>query len=247
MNDIKKNPRSFDSHVHVETATATPMEVLRVAREKGLQIGLVDHVFSDEDRITSTEIKELCKAEYSDINFLHGCEADAYAPGKIALSDAQRHGMDFIIISFTHLTRKGVLCDIDITDEGQIAGRMMELLRTAVEYPHTDILGHPFSFDIAGIDSWEVVSFITSEILIKELQKAKDNGIAIEINARTLRNNDPRPQKYFIELANSVGCNFSIGSDAHELFEVGCTQESWALVAELKIPHERIVFPSCRR
>ena len=79
----------LDAHVHVETEDATPGAVLALARRRGLTVGLVDHVFADRDRITSDAVKARCREEFPDVPFLHGCEADAYAPGKVAVRDAR--------------------------------------------------------------------------------------------------------------------------------------------------------------
>ena len=73
------------------------MAVLEIARQKGLKIGLVDHIFQDRDRITPDTIKSSCRKKFSDIHFLHGCEVDAFSPGKVALTEPQRVKMDFVI------------------------------------------------------------------------------------------------------------------------------------------------------
>lgn len=240
------NPKLFDAHVHVETAEATPMAVLEIARQKELKIGLVDHIFQDRNRVTPDEIKSACRKDFPDVYFLHGCEVDAYSPGKIALKEEQRAKMDFIIVSFTHFSEPGPLLGVDVSSKVQIGERLLELLQTAIEYPHTDIIGHPFSFLLEGVNSWQVMKTIPQDMLVRELRKARDRKIAIEINARTLRNNDTKPQEYFINLANQEGCIFSIGSDAHCLEDVGRTEEAWELIHRFGIMPDKIVFPKKR-
>jgi len=238
------NPRTWDAHVHVETSQTTPAAVLKLAREKGLRIALVDHVFQDEDRMTPVMIKSACQKSFSDVYFRHGCQADVYAVGKIDLTETQRLSMDFVILTFTRLERPGTLDGVDVASEVQVGSRLLELFRTAVDYPYTDIIAHPFSFSIEGIDSWKVMETIPQKVLREQLCRIREWGIAVEINARTLRANDAKPQEYFIDLANQQGCCFTVGSDAHSLEEVGQTQWAWELIQRLKIPVDRIVFPA---
>jgi histidinol phosphatase-like PHP family hydrolase len=233
----------FDAHIHVEKPGVTPEVVLALARARGLRVGLVDHIFPYEDRITPLSVKEKSRKMFADIQFLHGCEADAYSPGKIALTEEQRKNMDYVIVSFTHLGEHA-LEGVSRSDYSAIGARIMQLLETAIEYPHTNILAHPFSFNISGIDSWDVIKTIPQSDIISRLRKVLEYKILVEINARTLRNNDIRSQEYFISLANQVGCLFSIASDAHELEEVGKTQEAWQLIKQLNIQPEKIKFPN---
>ena len=241
------NPKRFDAHIHVETDEATPFTVLEKVREKGLIAGLVDHVFLDRHRITDDAVKTRCRELFPDVTFLHGAEADACTGGRVALTEPHRKRMDFVIVSFTHLGQPGTLEDIDATCNESLAARIMELLDTALGYPHTDVLGHPFSFDLDGIDSWQVVQRIEPDRIAHALRVVRERGILVEINARTLRNMDPRPQEYFLDLANREGCSFTVSSDAHYLEEVGRRDEAWALVEALGIPIERIGFPKLPR
>jgi len=242
---VMTDPRLWDAHIHVETKKTTPQAVLELARSKGLTVGLVDHVFKNKDRITCDQIKTACRKKYPDVNFIFGCEADVYEVGKVALTETQRIKVDFIIASFTHTTQPDMLDKINNSDEIEIGIFLLELLKTAVEYPYTNVIAHPFSFPPHKADIWKAINTIPQEELRKQLRKAKDKGIAVEINARTLKNNDARPQEYFINLANQEGCIFTVGSDAHSIEEVGLTGNAWSLIDRLKIKYEKIIFPHC--
>ncbi len=87
---MKVNPEKYDTHIHIETSENTPEAVLELARKKKLVVGLVYHVFSDRNRITDEQIIKQCRLDFPDVHFMHGCEADAYWPGKIALNESQR-------------------------------------------------------------------------------------------------------------------------------------------------------------
>lgn len=237
----------YDFHIHVETAEATPFAALEVIQQNGLVAGLVDHVFADRNRITSDVLKAECRERFGATGFIFGCEADAFGPGKVALPDSLCDTMDFIIVSCTHFGQPGVLDGVDINKPVEVAGRVMALLRTAVEWSGTDVLGHPFAFPDVGVDPEAIVREIDRAALIAELRRVAEKRIAVEINSRTLRRLPVVPQRYFLKAAVEAGCVFTIGSDAHALDEVGRTEEALELVSEFSIPEKSIVRPDWRK
>jgi histidinol phosphatase-like PHP family hydrolase len=238
----------FDTHIHVESEQMNPYTALELIRELGLKTALVDHVFSDRDRITPDSIKSDCRKRFPDVEFIHGCETDIYGDGLIALPESLVSSMDFIMVSFTHVGQPRVIEDADFNNLEKLAARLLYLFEAAVDWPHTDVIGHPFALPLDPLNGKELVKLIKKEHLNRILRQAAERKILIEINSRTLRRMALEPQKIFLQEALKCGCLFTIGSDAHCLEEIGKTYEAWNMVDELKIPSETVVFPSsCRK
>ena len=237
------NPRKFDFHIHVETDDATPAHALERLRELGLDAGLVDHVFKDRNRITPVEVKMKCRKEFFDVSFMHGCEADAYDNGAIAVKESQLENIDFVLISFTHIGQPGVLDDVSHEDSKTMATRLLILLEAAVNCPYVGGIVHPFAMDLSSEVTENIYNALDLSCLGRILCKAESLGVPFEINARTLRRLPTYPQAKFIDAAFRCGCNFTIGSDAHCLEEIGHTAEAWELIKELGISENRICKP----
>jgi histidinol phosphatase-like PHP family hydrolase len=235
--------RLFDTHIHVESEHMNPYTALELIREMGLKAALVDHVFSDRNRITSDSIKSDCRKKFPDVEFIHGCEVDVYGNGLIALPENLVSSMDFIMVSFTHVGQPRVIEDSELNDIEKLATRLMYLFEAAVNWPHTDVIAHPFALFLDSLKAKKLVKSIQKEHLNKILRRVAKRNILIEINARTLRRMALEPQKIFLQEALQCGCLFSVGSDAHCLEEIGKTNEAWDIIDELKIPSELIVFP----
>ncbi len=233
----------FDSHIHVESTEMTPYTALDLICQKGLRAALVDHVFSDRHRITTDEVKKDCREKYSDVDFIHGCEADVYGDGLIALSEDMAAQMDFVMVSFTHVSQPGVFDDLHLDRIEKVAERLLYLFDAAVNWSHTRVIGHPLALPFSPEKADELVGLLDVSCLNSLLRLAGKRNILIEINARTLRRMPVAPQRFFLEKALENDCFFSIGSDAHCLEEVGMTGEAWRLIDELHIPYEKIIFP----
>lgn len=239
-------PNNIDSHIHVESEEMTPYTALELIRKLGLRAALVDHVFSDRHRITPTWIKKDCREKFPDIEFLHGCEADAYGDGLIALPEELVQSMDFVMVSFTHAGQPGVVTDDEFNNLEKLAARMLDLFAAAVDWPHTDVIAHPFALPLDPSKAEMLVKSIDKEQLNKILKQAAQRRILIEINSRTLRRMALQPQKIFLQEALKCGCLFTVGSDAHCLEEIGKTDEAWDIIHELQIPSDSIAFPPLR-
>ena len=238
------NKHCFDAHIHVESEQMTPYTALELIKKQGLKAALVDHVFSDRDRITPDSIKNDCRKKFNDVDFIHGCEVDIYGEGVIALPENLITSMDFIIVSFTHIGQPGAIDSKYLIDNlEQSTAILINLLEIAVCWPHTDVIAHPFALPLDTSKAEGLAKLIGNERLNKALLQAAERKVLIEINARTLRRMALEPQKIFLQEALNCGCLFTIGSDAHCLKEIGQTKEAWDMVDELKIPDENIVFP----
>lgn len=108
------------------------------------------------------------------------------------------------------------------------APQMTRRMLAAVENPNVDILGHCTGRKLTGRGRPQ--SAFDHE---KVFRACAESGTAVEINSRPDRLDPPRD---LLELALSLGCRFSIDSDAHapgqlSWLEHGCTQAAEAAVA----------------
>lgn len=238
------NVRNFDHHIHVETAEATPAHALTRLRELGFCGGLVDHVFKDRNRITPAAVKSECRKTFATLPYVHGCEADVFGEGAIAVEEGQLEQMDFVLLSFTHIGQPGVLDDIALeNNDAAVAARLLLLLEAAVRCPFAGGIVHPFAMDLPEETAKSVYKAIGQKKLREIIRFAATKGIPFEVNARTLRRLPAGPQCQFLREAFAGGCRFTIGSDAHCLADIGRTSEAWALIDALGIPKERIGKP----
>lgn len=234
----------IDSHIHVETKEMTPYAALELIREKGLKAALVDHVFSDRDRITPFSVKGDCRKKFPDVEFIHGCEVDVYGDGSIALPEKLISVMDFIMLSFTHIGQPGVIDENELKDMKKLAAKMLHLFEAAVAWPHIDVIAHPFALPLNMAQTNEFIKALDQDGMRGILVEAARRGIIIEINARTLRRMSLDPQKLFLQAATRAKCLFTISSDAHTLEEIGKTKEALDIINEFKILGGSIMAPA---
>jgi putative hydrolase len=108
------------------------------------------------------------------------------------------------------------------------APQMTRRMLAAVENPHVDILGHCTGRKLTGRGRPQ--SAFDHE---RVFRACAESDTAVEINSRPDRLDPPHD---LLELALSLGCRFSIDSDAHapgqlSWLEHGCTQATEAAVA----------------
>jgi DNA polymerase (family X) len=101
---------------------------------------------------------------------------------------------------------------------------MTQRVLRALDDPHVTILGHPTGRLLLSREAYAID-------IEAVLEKAADNGVAVEINA------DPHRLDLdwrHCQLAKSLGCSFEIGPDAHSTrglanmgFGVGVARKGW--------------------
>lgn len=101
----------------------------------------------------------------------------------------------------------------DISAEDAI-DREFRLALAVLDHPHVDILGHPF-----GMCHRRFKTNVPDAHFVALIQKAAKTGVAIEINPHY----HPDPWK-IIQWCRQYGALFSLGSNAHNIDEVGRVQ-----------------------
>jgi DNA polymerase (family 10) len=142
---------------------------------------------------------------------LKGVEADILADGQIDYDPELLDRFDYVIAS--------VHSRFSMDRE-----TMTQRVLRALDDPHVTILGHPTGRLLLSREAYAID-------IEAVLEKAADNGVAVEINA------DPHRLDLdwrHCQLAKTLGCSFEIGPDAHSTrglanmsYGVGMARKGW--------------------
>jgi putative hydrolase len=110
---------------------------------------------------------------------------------------------------------------------------MTERMLAAVESPHTDILGHCTGRLITGRGRAQS-TFDAGAVF----DACARTGTAVEINSRPERQDPPQD---LLRQAVSLGCSFSVDTDAHAPGQLGWLGRGCAKAVDAAVPPERIV------
>src|ERR1700733_3169685 len=113
------------------------------------------------------------------------------------------------------------------------APAMTERMLAAIESPHTDILGHCTGRLITG--RGRAQSTFDADAVFTACAKT---GTAVEINSRPERQDPPQD---LLRQAVSLGCSFSVDTDAHAPGQLGWLGRGCAKAVDAAVPAERIV------
>jgi putative hydrolase len=110
---------------------------------------------------------------------------------------------------------------------------MTERMLAAIESPHTDILGHCTGRLITG--RGRAQSTFDADAVFGACART---GTAVEINSRPERQDPPQD---LLRQAVSLGCSFSVDTDAHAPGQLGWLGRGCAKAIDAAVPPERIV------
>jgi putative hydrolase len=110
---------------------------------------------------------------------------------------------------------------------------MTERMLAAIESPHTDILGHCTGRLITG--RGRAQSTFDADAVFGACART---GTAVEINSRPERQDPPQD---LLRQAVSLGCSFSVDTDAHAPGQLGWLGRGCAKAVDALVPPERIV------
>jgi putative hydrolase len=110
---------------------------------------------------------------------------------------------------------------------------MTERMLAAIESPHTDILGHCTGRLISG--RGRAQSTFDADAVFGACART---GTAVEINSRPERQDPPQD---LLRQAVSLGCTFSVDTDAHAPGQLGWLGRGCAKAVDAAVPPERIV------
>jgi putative hydrolase len=110
---------------------------------------------------------------------------------------------------------------------------MTDRMLAAIESPHTDILGHCTGRLITG--RGRAQSTFDADAVFSACART---GTAVEINSRPERQDPPQD---LLRQAVSLGCSFSVDTDAHAPGQLGWLGRGCAKAVDAEVPPERIV------
>ena len=218
MDDLQGD---LQMHTTWSDGKASVEEMARAARSRGYHYILItDHTQSlgvaggltpERVRQQRQEI-DAVDARFKDIRVLQGAEVEVLADGSLDFSDDVLASLDVVIASMHTGLRQ---------ERDKVMMRMMAAIRN----PHIDIIAHPSGRLIGERDGadldWEAL-----------FRAAAETRTILEINAQPARLdlNDLNARR-----ALQVGCQLSIGTDAHEpggmdvmFYGVAVARRAWA-------------------
>jgi len=175
----------------------------------------VAHGLNAETLRRQLEVVAAVNEHLAPFRLLSGIEVDILEDGSLDQDEGLLAELDVVVASVHSKLRM---------DGDAMTRRMI----SAIESPHVDILGHCTGRIIRGRGRPQS-SFDHRTVF----RACADNDTAVEINSRPDRRDPP---KDLLELAASVGCRFSIDSDAHAPGQLawltfGCEQAVEASIA----------------
>lgn len=161
------------------------------------------------------EYREMIREEAEAGTFLHGFELDVDRNGDVILDEADRGLAQVRLGAVHHLAEKY---------DPHIAVRQFLFCTEALLHYGVHVLAHPFR-----IFPWSNLAK-PKELYEPVAELLRRSGTAAEIN---FHQNDPEPE--FFELCLKKGVKLALGSDSHNLYEVGFFLPHFRLLAELGV------------
>lgn len=230
-----------DLHTHTEWSDGCcPIEemVLEASRLRHEYLAITDHSprlrvangLSRERRLAQVAHLRALDAQLDGFTVLAGIEVDIFDDGSLDADDDVLAGLDVVVASVHNKLAM---------DAEAMTARMVR----AIANPHVDILGHCTGRLVAGDRGTRPPSHFDAEVVF---EACRQFGVAVEINARPERQDPPDD---LLALAASMGCLFSIDTDAHapgqlEFVALGASRAEAAGIAPERIvgtwPVERL-------
>jgi len=218
LDDIKAD---FHVHSNYSDGAMTIREMIDAAKKRGYHaVAFTDHSQSlnianglSVERVKKQwqEIEEIRK-DYPDFLILKGIEVDIKKDGSLDYSDEILSGFDLVIAS--------VHANFNLS-----ADQMTERIIKAIESPYVDILGHPTGRMLGQRQPFEFD-------FDKVLKAAKENDVALEINASPSRFdlNDTMARDALREGVKIIINTDSHHSDQYEYMKYGIciARRAWA-------------------
>ena len=243
----------YDYHVHTTLSYChegdlTVDNLIKAARERGLEgFAVTDHsphIYFDRRSVSEhqylldydvfLEVLESgdrrfeeyldMLAGYRSANVLTGAEVDVAINGELIFDPQYRDRLDVLLGGIHWLP-----CMAGEFDSRIFLAQFMDFTMMLLEND-IDILTHPTRvFRRRKLE-------VPREVVRPIVQRAKERGIAIEINSHTQRD----PDEYFVRTCIDEGVKLAMGTDTHNIIEIGDFSHHKALLAGLGVREEEI-------
>ncbi|MBQ4316879.1 MAG: PHP domain-containing protein, partial [Clostridia bacterium] len=233
-----------DIHVHTHLSSCASRDAfingyIQNAKEIGLSIiGFADHAWDETvsgasewykaqpvSRLLSRK-EEIKNIEVGDLKVIFGAEGE-YANVLLGISENACEFVDYLIIPHSHTHMRGFVLPTDcIGNPEKHANYLVNSFISLCLHQNRDLffgIAHPMSPVGMTIENIEIVySFITDSMLDECASAAKESGIFLEANLSTINKIPPEARenlciKRFYDSCKRAGCNFYLGSDAHNV------------------------------
>jgi histidinol phosphatase-like PHP family hydrolase len=228
-----------DFHIHTHLSdcgdpSATLEAVVAAGHQAGLEaIGISDHVFFTRHRERAAIARQALPAHHEGMGIYVGCEADMQAPDRVAIDAEFAAGLDYVMVSTSHLYDPGV--DQEFIDEPRsMAAYMLDLMRGAIGLGYVDIIVHPLHVPACRYSFPDFVRAADEAEMRSVARMAAEAGVAMECNPRFVRA-APEETKLLFGTFLEEGCTLSISSDAHHPAHIGCRGPHFATEEELRV------------
>ena len=233
---------NYDIHVHTHLSScgdrkAFMTDYISAAAEAGIEtIGFADHAWDksipgaspwyapqDYERLLSRR-EELKDIDTKGIRIMLGAEGE-FAQHLLALGEAGRKYVDYVIVPHSHTHMKGVVLPEDcIGIPEKHADYLVRSFLALCKHKNDGLyigIAHPM-YPIGETLEYteQIYSFITDSMLNECAYAAKEAGLMIEANLSVLKNIPPEIAdsfcyRRFFDACKKAECDFSMGSDAH--------------------------------
>ncbi|MFH5823674.1 PHP domain-containing protein [Georgenia sp. AZ-5] len=222
-----------DLHAHSEWSDGTtPIEdMVRAAIDAGHDyLGLTDHSprltvargLSTDRLREQLDVVARLNSELAPFRILTGIEVDILEDGTLDQDDDLLAELDVVVASVHSKLRM---------EPAEMTGRMAR----AVANPRVDVLGHCTGRLITGGRGTREESRFDAEMVFEACRRF---DVAVEINSRPERRDPPTR---LLELADDMGCRFSIDTDAHAPGQLDFLDHGCARAQSRGLAKERIV------
>ncbi|MHB0913211.1 MAG: PHP domain-containing protein [Armatimonadota bacterium] len=241
----------LDLDLHVHTCHSPcgwdemlPETVLRLAAERGIRrMAITDHYYPDTDPADLEAVRAAVARTAGAPEVYFGCEAEVMAPGVTAGSPELAEKLDFVMVGATHFQNKG-MTDLPPGDDEFHADYYLKMFEYGVSLPWANVMAHPF-YVVKEVCSPGILKHLSDARLLPAIELARENNVAMEISRRILAT--PEQTEFstrFLRLCKRVGTEFTLGSDAHCLEDLGKVSLVAPIVSELGLAPSDFYVPS---
>jgi DNA polymerase (family 10)/putative hydrolase len=200
VDDARRRRGDWHCHTDYTDGTDAVDDYCRAARANGLELLVFsEHVRRelDYDFDAFRRDVEAARERYDDLTLLVGCEAKAL------------DGDGTLDVSETVLDHADVVTGVFHSFPTVTAEEYVDAATALVSNPVVDVFGHPTLLPTRrGLD-------VTPEQWTRVAAAARDNDVAVEVNARY-----DLPRAAIVAATGAEGATFVVGSDAHAAAEL---------------------------
>lgn len=220
-----------------------PAMIVRAAARQGIHhLALTDHVHPFTDLSMLDRVRDECRRIDSSINVYIGCEADILSTSNSVVSSDLVEKTDFVMAAANHFHQADFVSQPTTTKARDVARHFLEMFTYAVGIGAVDVIAHPF-YVMPGTFDPSAPALLTKDDLLPAIELAARNRVAVEISRRALSPDQTEFLLSFYRLCKEAGVKFAIGSDSHQLQDVGRTRLVEPLVRELGLSDDDIWLP----